>query len=244
VLAAWIWQWGGTPAKRAAALATAATAFAMLTPLVRATTGLDPLPNALEAYLRPEAGRATFTFFPWAGFVFAGAVPGVAIAAARGKRKDTRRVAIACGTVGILLALVGYGTSWLPPLYPSASFWTSSPTFFCLRVGLLALGIGVAFLWEHRPWTHGPGGPMVILGASSLFVYWIHVEMVYGVLGAPLRRQLPIGGAFAGFLAFSGLMLAVVLVKNRLRRGGRQAGEALPQPAVLVENQAKAYQNG
>jgi uncharacterized membrane protein len=244
VLAAWIWQWGGTPAKRAAALGAAGTIVALLTPLVRATTVLDPLPDALEAYLRPEAGLATFTFFPWAGFVLAGAVPGVAIAAARGNRGQTRRVATACTAVGIGLALVGYGTSWLPPIYPSVSFWTSSPTFFCLRVGLLALGIGAAFFWEHRPWTHGSGGPMVLLGASSLFVYWIHVEMVYGVLSAPLRRQLPIGGAFAGFLAFSGLMLAVVLVKNRLRRGGRQAGEALPQTAALVENPAKAYQNG
>ncbi len=239
VLAAWIWQWGGTPVRRAVAFSLAAAAFALLTPIVRATPLLTPLPDALEAYLRPEPGLATFTVFPWAGFVLAGAVPGVAIAAARGSDAMTRRVAAACAGVGILLAAVGYGTSLLPPLYPSVSFWTSSPTFFCLRVGLLALGIGLAFLWEHRPWPHRPGGPVVVLGASSLFVYWIHVEMVYGVPGSPLRRQLPIGGSFAAFLAFAGLMLAIVLLKNRVWPRPGRMGKARPQPAALLQNAAE-----
>jgi uncharacterized membrane protein len=244
VLTACIWQWSGTPKKRAAAFAVTAATLAVATPLVRATPVLDPLPDALEAYLRPLAGRTTFTFFPWAGFVLAGAVPGVAIAAARGNTAACRRMATTCAGAGALLAVVGYGTSWLPSIYESSSFWTSSPTFFCLRVGLLILGISLAFLWERRPWPHGPGGPVVMLGASSLFVYWIHVEMVYGVLSAPLRRQLPLGGAFAGFLAFSALMLAVVLVKNHLQRGGRRPVEARPKGVVLVENESKSYQNG
>ena len=27
-------------------------------------------------------------------------------------------------------------------------------------------------------------------GRSSLFVYWIHVEMVYGIFSAPIHRRL------------------------------------------------------
>ena len=36
-----------------------------------------------------------------------------------------------------------------------------------------------------------PGRVVATLGRSSLFVYWIHVEMVYGVLGRPFRRAAP-----------------------------------------------------
>ena len=52
-------------------------ALALATPLVRASTGLAALPDPLEWYLRPWAGRTTFTLFPWAGFVFAGAAAGL-----------------------------------------------------------------------------------------------------------------------------------------------------------------------
>ena len=31
-------------------------------------------------------------------------------------------------------------------------------------------------------------------GRASLFVYWVHVELVYGVLTAPIHRRLPFAG--------------------------------------------------
>ena len=35
---------------------------------------LDPVPDPLEWYIRPTPGRTTFTLFPWAGFLMAGAL--------------------------------------------------------------------------------------------------------------------------------------------------------------------------
>src|SRR5262245_34361612 len=58
-----------------------AVAIAMLTPLVRTTGLLDVLPDPVEWYFRPTPGRTNFTLFPWAGFVFAGALGGTLIAA-------------------------------------------------------------------------------------------------------------------------------------------------------------------
>ena len=49
-----------------------------------------------------------------------------------------------------------------------------------------------------------------------LFVYWIHVEMVYGFLSRPLRRSLSFEGALLAYVLFSGFLLALVLLKNRL----------------------------
>ena len=84
--AAVIWGLARTPGWRIAASIAAAAFFAFATPGIRAWGALDALPDALEGYLRPFAGRTTFSFFPWAGFVFAGAAIGVLIDRTRESR--------------------------------------------------------------------------------------------------------------------------------------------------------------
>ena len=72
--------------------------------------------------------------------------------------------------------------------FPTARFWTSSPAFFALRVGLLVLCVHVAWLWSVRPWPRlSRRSPLEVLGVGSLFVYWVHVELVYGGATGPLR---------------------------------------------------------
>lgn len=53
------------------------------------------------------------------------------------------------------------------------------------------------------------------LGRSSLFVYWIHVEMVYGLISLPLHRTLPLWASIVSTVALSGLLYRLVVVKNR-----------------------------
>jgi fucose 4-O-acetylase-like acetyltransferase len=57
--------------------------------------------------------------------------------------------------------------------------------------------------------------PIEELGRASLFVYWIHVEMVYGFISRPLRRNLSLEAAIAAYLLFSAFLLGLVLLKNR-----------------------------
>ena len=47
-------------------------------------------------------------------------------------------------------------------------------------------------------------------------MYWIHVEMVYGVFSRPIRRSLSLEGALAAYVLFTGFLLVLVLLKNRL----------------------------
>jgi hypothetical protein len=56
------------------------------------------------------------------------------------------------------------------------------------------------------------------LGRSSLFVYWIHVELVYGYATWPIHNRLPLWAALAACSLFSGLMYAAVLAKDHLRQ--------------------------
>ena len=69
-----------------------------------------------------------------------------------------------------------------------------------------------------------PGRVTATLGRSSLFVYWIHVEMVYGVLGRPLRRSLPLEASLVAMVLLCLVLYAIVLWKDRLMAGVKLTG--------------------
>ncbi len=222
VAAAALWQAGRTIRGRVLVLAAATLALAMVTPIVRAASVLDVVPDPIAWYLRPVPGHTNFTLLPWSGFVTAGALVGVVLQRACDPRRE-RWTVVAVAAGGVLIAAGGYAASLLPPLYAQTSFWTSSPTFFFLRMGLLLIGVGVAWTWLQRPAIAGRQRPLVLLGVESLFVYWIHVEMVYGLLTSPLHRRLALPWVAAAFAAFTLLMLGVVVIK-------RGAGERWGRP--------------
>jgi uncharacterized membrane protein len=231
VLAAWLWQWGRGRLERMALLSLATIALAMATPLVRTWTPVAALPDPLEAYIRPLPGLTNFAFFPWGAFVPAGAVTGLVVAA--GWRAGKLGLsALGLAAAGAVLSAAGYALSFQPMLYPDSRFWTTSPTFFMLRVGILTGSLALAYAWERRPGRHG-WSPLVELGKNSLFVYWIHVELVYGVVAAPLRRALPLGQVLVAAAMMCILMLLAIRLKDhvqtrlgsapRLRGSGREA---------------------
>jgi uncharacterized membrane protein len=205
-----------TRAGRAATFGVIAAAIAMLTPIVRVTPALAWLPDPVEWYFRPSPTRTNFTLFPWAGFVFAGAVMGVAIDSLR-RAEHVARVQMGLAALSVALAAAGYWTSFLPSVYAHSDFWTSSPTFFLLRVGVIALLLPLAYFWEQAPWRGvvSRWSPLEEFGRSSLFVYWIHVEMVYGFISRPLRRNLSLETAILADVLFSAFLLSLVLLKNR-----------------------------
>ena len=203
-----------TGLSRKVMLFTVATvAIAMVTPLVRATPMLDGLPDAFEAYFRPKPGLTNFTLFPWAGFFVAGCAVGAWLDA-RQAADDSRLIrAVAIG--GMVLGLGGYAASYLPPIYAETSFWTSSPTFFFLRLGVLLILMALAF-WLSRLWRLEP---LQEFGRASLFVYWVHVELVYGIVTAPIHRQLSFPLAVAAFVLFTLAMYGLVKLKQRIQPG-------------------------
>jgi uncharacterized membrane protein len=217
-----LWQWSPDRRRRIVAFAIATSAITMITPLVRDSIVLAGLPDPLEAYLRPVAPYTAFPLFPWAGFLFAGALVGDLIDATRRERR--RQIALQSGLA--LAAAAGVTLGWLasfqPAIYPSASFWHDSPTFFFIRLGLVTLLVPCAWVVEHL----APGPflrPLVTLGRSSLFVYWIHIEMVYGVIAEPLKGQMPLWMSLAATALMTIFLYRLVVLKNRwLQRHGLQ----------------------
>ena len=206
--------WGLTrrTAVRVVVLGTATFAAAMLTPMVRESTWLEWLADPIEAYLKPIPEYSGFTLLPWGGFVLAGAATGAWLDRARTPH-DERRVIRWLTLLGPLLIVTGYGFSLLPPIFRETSFWTSSPTFFILRLGILMATIPIAYAWTAA----APGrSPIQKFGIASLFVYWVHVEMVYGFLTWPIHRRLSFEQTLVAMIAFSAFLYWLVKAKDRV----------------------------
>ena len=54
------------------------------------------------------------------------------------------------------------------------------------------------------------------LGRGSLFVYWIHVELVYGYATWAIHRRLPLWGTAVAYCAFTATMYGAVVARDRL----------------------------
>lgn len=216
-LTASVWGIGSTRWRRAAWLTLATLAVVLVTPWVRTTPWLDALPDPLEWYIRPPAGQGTFTLFPWAAFVPAGALLGLALDGAGASGWHPTR--LHAGVLGAGLALVGAGlwAAQQPAVFP-ATFWTTSPTYFMVRAGLLLVMVVLAWLWSVRPWARADGArPLETLGVGSLFVYWVHVELVYGIATRPLRHALTLEQCVVAWATFSLVMFALLLGWNASR---------------------------
>ena len=207
---------------RAALFAAVSGVLVFTSPFVRSLPALARLPDPIEGYIRPIPGLTNFSLFPWAAFVTAGAVIGVVLDAARTPAAD-RRANVWIGLGGAALAFAAWRASFLPPVDPRSAFWSTSASFFFIRLGVMVAGLGAVYLWEQRPSVlRLPGrpeqrfSPVQTLGRSSLFVYWIHVEMVYGLVSLPLHRAFSLAGAWLALGVFTLFILACVVLKNRL----------------------------
>src|SRR5262249_52553018 len=146
----------------------AAAAIALLTPIVRTTPLVDDLPLWFQWYIKPAGDLTTFTLFPWAGFLFAGAACGAIVATADDAGTD-RRVQMFFGAASVVLIGAGDCFSKRAPIYQRSDFWTSSPTWFAIRVGILMAGVAVLFVlgeWAAR--SDVKIRPLERLGRSSL----------------------------------------------------------------------------
>ena len=197
------------------AYSVVATAIAMTAPLIRHAGFISALPIWVQWYLHPAADNTTFTGFPWVGFAFAGAAVGTLIVAAR-DRGQQQRLLSAIGVAGVTLVGVGFWAASRPSIYVDASFWTTSPAYFAIRTGAMMTALALMYFVDAAV-SQSSGFARVLerFGRSSLFVYWIHVELVYGYASWPIRRRLPLWGTAIAYTVFTVLMFAAVLLRDR-----------------------------
>ncbi len=205
---------------RSIAIATpVAIVIPLLTPLLWTTWRLRWLPWPLESYIcgvhtysEPQAWL--FPIFPWTGFAFAGLAVGFLLLSDWARRREAAVFAMlaACGVA--LIALARTLDHSPPQLYAVYDFWHTSPNFFFIRVGLLLVILSAIYVWCR--WGAATWGfsPLIQLGQTSLLVYWVHIEFVYG----GRLRILPSHANSIPVATFGLLFItAAMLVLSRLR---------------------------
>jgi len=202
--------------------------ISLLTPLLWTVWRPRGLPWPVESYIngvhnlgQPQAWL--FPVFPWSAFAFVGLGLGLLLQSEWARRR---------GAVPFLLAGVGgagliYFARWMDrrprQLYPVYDFWHTSPNFFLIRVGLLLVILGSVYTWCR--WGAGQWGfsPLIQLGQTSLLVYWVHIEFVYGGFSILTKRAQSIRPATLGLLAIFLAMLVLSVLRTRFKGKGAEA---------------------
>ena len=109
--------------------------------------------------------------------------------------------------------------------------WHTSPEFFLLRSVCCLIVLCAAYAWCR--WGAGQWGfsPLVQLGKTSLLVYWVHIEFVYGRFSILPKRALDIRAASLGLLTIFLAMLLLSWLHTRLKGCGAEALAWLRPPA-------------
>jgi hypothetical protein len=197
-------------------------AISALTPLLWTTWRPRFLPWELETYVdgvhnlgQPQSGL--FPIFPWAAFAFAGLALGFLLISPRAKKIGAYAFLAIFAAGIVLIPFSKFMDSMGAKIYPVYDYWRTSPSFFILRVGMLLILITVAYLWCR--WGPGEWGfsPMIQLGKTSLLVYWVHIELVYGKFAVLPKRSQGIAGASEGLIFIFLAMLALSLLRTNLR---------------------------
>ena len=201
-------------------LATA-TVIALLTPPLYTTWRPTWLPWPLESYIdgchnlgAPQSWL--FPLFPWAAFAFSGLAAGFILFSDSGRGETAKLLGWFAG-IGSAAIAIAYAFDHSPiHLYATYDYWHTSPNFLMMRVGLLLLIAFLCYAWCQWGWATYGFSPLIQLGQTSLLVYWVHIEFVYGRFSLLAKRAQSIGGATRGLVEIFLFMLVLSLLRTRI----------------------------
>ena len=217
------------PALAAAAIAVA-SAIALVTPPLYTTWRPTWLPWPLESYIdgchnlgAPQPWL--FPIFPWSAFAFAGLAAGLILFndllfsrlfkdRARDHTAETLAFFAAIGAAAILVARQLDHSSF--HLYSTYDYWHTSPNFLMVRIGLLLVITFLSYAWCRWGLATRGFSPLIQLGQTSLLVYWVHIEFVYGRFSLLPKRAESILTASRGLLEIFLFMLILSLARTRI----------------------------
>jgi uncharacterized membrane protein len=202
------------------AIAVAAL-IALLTPPLYTTWQPKWLPWPLESYINGCHNLGTpqpwlFPLFPWAAFAFAGLAAGFVLFSDRARTRPTQTLAIFAliGAAAILAARQLDNSSFR--LYSTYDYWHTSPNFLMARVGVLLVMCFLTYAWCRWGLATRGFSPLIQLGQTSLLVYWVHIEFVYGRFSLLPKRAESIPAASRGLLEIFLFMVLLSLLRTRI----------------------------
>jgi len=150
--------------------------------------GFDWLHPFLRNYLVPNPNF--FPIFPWGAFLAFGLSAGSILRLVQ--EEDMTRVMQWAALGGIVLILGARFAADLPfGIYPQSDFWLNGPALIFIKTGVILLIAAWAYLLTTQL---NPNGWSFVrqLGTTSLLVYWVHTELVYGRWLGAFKENLSI----------------------------------------------------
>jgi uncharacterized membrane protein len=180
----------------------------------------DAPESLMRMYLAPDYGA--FALFPWGTFVAFGMACGTVF---RSVSEEGRENLMQwAGWAGFAIAFAGQYVSNLPyNIYPNSEFWLDSPCLTFIKVGVILMVSAFGFFWNQwipRIRAGAGAGPRFSiprqLGQTSLLIYWVHIELVYGRWAEPFKAKTPLFETALCALTVIALMLALSVGKTKL----------------------------
>jgi uncharacterized membrane protein len=219
----------------------AAGAIALVTPYLWTVDRPHFMPWPIETYFNGvhsfnQPQPWLFPFFPWGAFAFAGLAVGFFLFSNLAKQKEPLLFTVLAGT-GILACVLSVFFDRLPiRLYPVYDYWHTSPNFFLMRCGILLVILFLAHAWCCWGWAQRGFSPLMQLGKTSLLVYWVHIEFVYGGMSILPKRKCTVWQATLGLGIIFIAMLFLSLLRTRFKARGKRASSTGPACAAPQAN--------
>jgi uncharacterized membrane protein len=215
----------------------AATLVALATPLLWTIYRPLWLPWPLESYIngvhvlgKPQYWL--FPLFPWSAFAFVGLAVGFFLFTNVARRYEALIFA-ALGGTGILGCLLSIKLDTSPvQLYPLYDYWHTSPNFFLMRCGILLIILFCVYTWCRWGLAQMGFSPIIQLGKTSLLVYWVHIEFVYGRFSILPKRKCSVLQASICLLIIFLAMLALSLLRTNWKNRHAKAQKPAAAPAL------------
>jgi uncharacterized membrane protein len=174
------------------------------------------LPSALHAYIVPD--YHAFAFFPWAAYLAFGMSAGslIRVMPAEATERAMQWAALAGGT---LILACQYFSNLPFSVYGKSEFWLNSPAQVLTKLGVILLMVALAFLWTRYGSREGWSWVRQF-GTTSLLVYWVHIEMVYGRWLWFWKNGLTVAQTVVAAVGLIVLMLAISTAKTYRARVG------------------------
>jgi len=219
----------------------AAAVIAVATPWLWTTHQPSWLPWPLESYINGVHTFAQpqpwlFPIFPWVAFAFVGSAVGFLLFSDFGRKREIAVIA-ALGVAGIAASLLSMLFDAAPVHWYSAAiydYWHTSPNFFLIRSGILLALVLMVYAWCRWGWAQRGFSPMIQLGNTSLLVYWVHIEFVYGRFSILPKGRCSIWKATGGLLVIFLAMLALSVLRTKWKKRHAKALRASPAPAAAT----------
>jgi len=172
------------------------------------------VPWLVRVYLIPDYNF--FGIFPWGAYLAFGMSAGSII---RTVSPDAIERCMQWAAVlgGALILACQYFANAPYRIYAKSEFWLNSPAQILTKLGVTLLLLAFAFLWTRYGAKAGWSWVRQF-GTTSLLVYWVHIELIYGRASGLWKGNLNVAQTASAAVIVVLLMLAISLIKTNRER--------------------------